>query len=96
MAIASLVLGIVALPSVCCYGVPAVAFGVTALILGRVSLGNIRASGGVLAGEGLAQAGWITGVVGGSLGLLYILGLVGFFMLTVFLASSPVLPSPTP
>jgi hypothetical protein len=73
MAITSLVLGIASFPFICCYGVPAVAFGVTALVLGLVSLGKIRASGGALSGYGLAMAGWITGAVGGSLGLIVVI-----------------------
>jgi hypothetical protein len=43
MAITSLVLGIVAFPAICCYGVPAVALGTTALILwARVAGKNSR------------------------------------------------------
>jgi hypothetical protein len=87
MAIASLVLGIVAIPSICCYGIPALAFGITAVILGRVSLGKIRAANGMLGGRGLAQAGWICGlvasvlaVVGWGIYLLFIvLALTGTF-----------------
>jgi hypothetical protein len=96
MAITSLVLGIAAFPAICCYGVPAVALGITAVILGRMSLGHIRASGGTIGGEGLAHAGWITGVVAGSLGLLYALLTVGSFILVFILAASGVLPPPTP
>jgi hypothetical protein len=73
MAISSLVLGIASFPAICCYGIPAVALGVTALILGIVSLRKIRASGGALSGYGLAMAGWITGAVGGSLGLIVVI-----------------------
>lgn len=73
MAISALVLGIASFPAICCYGIPAVALGVTALILGIVSLRKIRASGGMLGGYGLAMAGWITGAVGGSLGLIVVI-----------------------
>jgi hypothetical protein len=97
MAITSLVFGIASFPAICCYGVPAVALGATALILGRMSLGRIRASGGTLGGHGLAQAGWITGLVGGSLGLLYMLFVVGGIILALFVGSGGItLPTPTP
>jgi hypothetical protein len=83
MAITSLVLGIAAFPAICCYGIPAIALGITAVILGRMSLGRIRESGGALGGHGLAQAGWITGLVGGSLGLLYAIFAVGLVVLAL-------------
>jgi hypothetical protein len=83
MAIASLVLGIVAFPSICCYGVPGVAFGVTALILGRVSLRKIRAANGMIGGHGLAQAGWICGLVAAVLGALYGLFYLIFFVFAI-------------
>ncbi|HXC77624.1 MAG TPA: hypothetical protein VNU19_11280 [Candidatus Acidoferrum sp.] len=97
MAITSLVFGIAAFPAICCYGIPAVALGVTAVILGRMSLGRIRESGGALGGSGLAQAGWITGLVGGSLGLIYALIAVGLIILTFFATANGIgIPSPTP
>ncbi|HEX3508068.1 MAG TPA: hypothetical protein VHW94_06720 [Candidatus Dormibacteraeota bacterium] len=101
MAITSLVLGIAAFPAICCYGVPAVVLGVAAVILGRISLRRIRESGGALGGHGMAQAGWITGLVGGSLGLIYGLITVGFVILTFFLtffsaANGIGNPSPSP
>ncbi len=98
MAITSLVLGVLGFPAVCCYGVPGIALGVTALILGRMSLGRIRASNGGLGGHGLAQAGWITGTVAGSLGLLYVLVLFGIFLIgiTGVINSPTSTPSPVP
>jgi hypothetical protein len=97
MAITSLVFGLAAFPAICFYGVPAVALGLTALILGRMSLGRIRASGGALGGGGMAQAGWITGLVAGSLGLIYGVFSLGVLIL-VFVATWHGLgiPSPTP
>ena len=38
-------------------------FAIPAVICGHVALGRIKRSGGTLAGEGLAQAGLITGYV---------------------------------
>jgi hypothetical protein len=84
MAIAALVLGIVAFPSICCYGVPAIAFGITAVILGRVSLRKIRASNGMIGGQGLAQAGWICGLVAA---ILAVVGW-GIYLLFIVLALS--------
>ena len=84
MAIASLILGIVAFPSICCYGVPALAFGVTAIILGRLSVRKIRAANGMLGGYGLAQAGWICGLVAAGLGALYALFYLLFFVFALF------------
>jgi hypothetical protein len=97
MAITSLVLGIAAFPAICCYGVPAIALGGTALILGRISLGRIRDSGGAIGGHGLAQAGWITGLVAGSLGLLYALIAVGSIIFALLIGARGItLPTPTP
>ncbi|HVC75721.1 MAG TPA: hypothetical protein VND96_04305 [Candidatus Micrarchaeaceae archaeon] len=97
MAITSLVFGIAALPAICCYGIPAIALGVTAVILGRMSLGRIRESGGALGGYGLAQAGWITGLVGGSLGLIYTLITLGIVILTFVATANGIgIASPTP
>jgi hypothetical protein len=97
MAIASLVLGIVAIPGICCYGIVGVAFGVTALVLGRVSLRKIRAANGMIGGRGLAQAGWICGLVAAVLGAIYgivnvvflILGFSGVFNSFPFVSPTP-------
>src|SRR5579859_2618464 len=97
MAIASLILGIVAFPGICCYGVLGVAFGATALILGRISVRKIRASNGMIGGYGLAQAGWICGLVAAILGAIYgifnialiILGVSGAFNNLPFITPTP-------
>jgi hypothetical protein len=47
--------------SICC-GL-GVILGPTALVLGRISLARIRASGGVIRGAGLARFGLIAGAV---------------------------------
>ena len=80
MAIAALILGIVSIPGICCYGIVGLAAGITAVILGRMSLRKINASGGMVGGRGLAQAGWICGLVGAVLGLLY-----GLFSIAVLI-----------
>lgn len=66
-AIWSLVLGILSL--VCC-GFLA---GVPAIILGSSAKREIESSGGMQAGGGMAQAGFILGIISVVLGLIYIL-----------------------
>jgi hypothetical protein len=96
MAIASLVLGILAFPGLCLYGVVGLVFGITALILGRMAIGRIRNSNGALGGYGLAQAGWICGLVAASLSVLSI----AFSLLLVgvpwFLSVIQSTPTPSP
>jgi len=96
MAIASLILGIVAFPSICCYGIPGIGFGVTALILGRVSLRKIRASNGMIGGYGIAQAGWICGLVAAVLGGLYGLFTLAVLLFGIFGSAGGVFPFVTP
>ena len=81
MAIAALILGIVAFPGICCYGILGIAFGVTALILGRISVRKIRAANGMIGGFGLAQAGWICGLVAAILGGIYAIFYVVLFII---------------
>jgi hypothetical protein len=97
MAITSLVLGIVAFPGICCYGIPGLALGITAVVLGRISLGKIRSSYGNLGGYGLAQAGWICGLIAASLAGIYFLFVVvlGAFSFFTF-NGSPSFVTPTP
>jgi hypothetical protein len=84
MAITSLVLGIAAFPGICCYGVPGLALGITAIVLGRIALGRIRNSYGAVGGYGLAQAGWICGLVASMLSGLYALFSLGSIALAIF------------
>jgi hypothetical protein len=71
-AVAALVLGIVGIPFIlfCFVGVIA---SIVAIFMGRASQRRIEASGGTLAGLGLAKAGWILGVIGLALGGVFIL-----------------------
>jgi hypothetical protein len=96
MAIAALVLGILAFPGICCYGVPAIALGITAFILGRRAEKKVLASGGTLGGAGIAKAGWICGAVAAPIGALYLIFVVGAFLITMIASSSGTIPSPTP
>jgi hypothetical protein len=66
MAIASLVLGIVGILACGCF-----IFSILAVVFGRIGQNNIRQSGGAQTGEGLAKWGFILGVVGIVLGIIY-------------------------
>jgi hypothetical protein len=93
MAITSLVLGIVAFPGICCYGILGLGLGIAALIVGRMSLRKIQNSNGMIGGSGLAQAGWILGLVAAVISAIY-------FLLVVVMGAATILtliqPSPTP
>ena len=62
-AIASLVLGILAIPGAFFLGA-GLAPAVLAIVLGLIARDRIKRSGGTLAGSGLATAGWILGGCG--------------------------------
>jgi hypothetical protein len=66
-AIASLILGIISI--VFCFGFLT---GVPAIILGRMAKQEIAAGNGT--GDGLAQGGLITGIIGTALSLLVVVG----------------------
>jgi hypothetical protein len=75
MAVASMVIGIVSLVLACGYGIGLLGAPV-ALVMGRVSMKRIDASGGQLGGRGMAQAGFILGIVGSVLLVLVIIGVI--------------------
>lgn len=93
--VAALVVGILTLFGIWCYGVPSLILGPIAIYLGLHARGRIRASGGAVGGEGFATAGWITGLVGLVLGGMFLLFFVGFFGFAIFMAVTHP-PSPTP
>lgn len=66
LAITSLILGIVSIPMLFCYG-SGLLFGIAAFITGLIARGQINKSGGAQSGGGMALAGMITGGVGGVL-----------------------------
>ncbi len=53
--------------------------GIPAMIIGRSSRKRIQASGGALGGEGLATAGFWTGLVGSLLSVLMFLAIAALF-----------------
>jgi hypothetical protein len=88
LAITSLVLGIVSLPLLSCYGA-GIPFGIAAVITGLISRNQIKASNGMQSGEGMALAGIITGgvgavLIGGAIVVIAILLLLGPVVGNVF------------
>ena len=79
-ATAALVLGILSI--VMCLGLFT---GIPAMVVGRNAKREIEASGGRLGGEGVANAGFITGLIGT---LLSVLGLLFFVLIIVGIAGS--------
>ena len=83
MAIASLVLGIISIPSCVCYGIPSIVCGILAVVFARKA--DEAVANGLAApnSKGLAMAGRICGWVGLSFGLVYILFLIVVIVMTV-------------
>ena len=69
-AVASLVLGILSIPSIGCGAI----MGIIAIALGASAKQRIERSGGQLAGRGMATAGVTLGVIGAALSALVICG----------------------
>lgn len=87
LGISSLVLYLVLLCTVFLSPVSAV-LGIPAVILGRNARREIRASGGQISGDGMAQAGVILGWINIGLSLLALCGIIGFFALVAAGATS--------
>ena len=66
LALTSLILGIVSIPMLFCYG-SGVLFGIAALITGLIARGQINRSGGAQSGGGMALTGINIGGIGGVL-----------------------------
>jgi hypothetical protein len=79
-AVAAMVVGIVSLVFACAYGVTLLAAPV-AWWLGAKAKKEIDASQGRLGGRGMAQAGFVLGIVGT---VLLVLAIIGFAALAVF------------
>jgi hypothetical protein len=75
--------------------VPGLGLGIAAIALGRVALGRIRASNGALGGAGLAQAGWICGLVAGIPSAIYLVFTVGVLVFSLATGGFST-PTPTP
>lgn len=72
LAIASLVLGIVSVPTICCCGVGLVA-AILAVVFGHVAMNQIRRSEGRLNGKGMAVAGLVIGYASVAIQILVII-----------------------
>ena len=70
-----MVVGIVSFVLACGYGIGFLGSPV-ALVLGRISMKRIDQSGGQLGGRGMAQAGFILGIIGTVLLVLALIALV--------------------
>ena len=85
-AIASLILGILAVPLTVCYGC-GIIFAIVAIVMGLIARNQINQSGGRQSGDGLALAGLILGIVVTS--LVLIAGVCyGLFLLFTIIVSA--------
>jgi uncharacterized membrane protein len=75
LAVASLVLGIMSVPTICCCGGGLVA-AILAIIFGHLAMGRIRRSQGRLDGTGMAVAGLVIGYASVALQILAVIFLV--------------------
>ena len=83
MAVASMVIGIVSLVLACGYGIGLLG-SPAAMIMGRVSMKRIDRSNGQIGGRGMAQTGFILGIIGT---VLLVLGLILVVVLVVIYAN---------
>ncbi|HPD01368.1 MAG TPA: DUF4190 domain-containing protein [Acetivibrio sp.] len=77
-AITSLVLGIVAVPFICCCTYLSIALGIAAAIFGFLAKNEIKSSNGLKKGNGMALAGIILGFVSAAISLILIIYLLAF------------------
>jgi uncharacterized protein DUF4190 len=82
LAVASMVVGIVSIVLTCLYGIGLLGSPV-ALVLGRVSMKRIDRSQGQLGGRGMAQAGFILGIIGTVLLILALVAVVTVIIVAV-------------
>jgi hypothetical protein len=82
LAVASMVIGIVSLVLTCGYGIGLLGSPV-AMVMGRISMKRIDRSEGQLGGRGMAQAGFVLGIVGTVLLLLAIVAAVIIIVVAV-------------
>jgi hypothetical protein len=72
MAVLAFVLGILAVGGAFLCALPGPVCGIPAIILGLDAQRRISASGGALAGAGLALAAWICGLTGVLISVVYV------------------------
>jgi hypothetical protein len=79
LALGAMIVGIVSLVLTCGYGIGLLG-SPAALVLGRISMKRIDRSGGRLGGRGMAQAGFVLGIIGTVLLVLAIAAIVVFIV----------------
>jgi hypothetical protein len=82
-AVASLVLGILSIPGCALYGVPSLILGGLAIIFAMKATKQVRAGLVPASARGMAVGGQVCGIIGVSLGGLYLLFLVGMLVLAI-------------
>ena len=83
LAIASLVLGILSIPTCCCYGF-GMLIGIAAIITGAMGISQVNKAPQEFGGKGMAIAGLVCGIVSVVLGILsLVLGVAGQVMQNV-------------
>ena len=81
MAIASLILGIVSLPSCMCYGCPSLICGILACIFGTMMLNQVKEGTAPASARGISIAGIICGAVGIVLSFCFwMIGVLGIVL----------------
>jgi hypothetical protein len=95
LAVAAMVIGIAGLAGACMYGIGTLISPV-ALFLGRSSMKKIDASQGQLGGRGMAQAGFIMGIIGTVLLMLTIVAISAFIAIGVSGGFDSDFPAPMP
>lgn len=75
-ATASLILGILSIPTCFCYGLLGLILGIIAVVLGKKAKKVYAENPEMYTGIGNAKAGYITGIIGIVLGVLYIVMVV--------------------
>lgn len=84
-AVTSLVLGILSIVGCMIYGLPAIIMGGLAIIFAQIARTDMRSNKVSPNSRGLATAGLVCGIIGTSLGVLY----VGFFAVMIFMVTRP-------
>ncbi len=86
LAITSLILGIVSLPTAFCYGCGMI-FAIAAIVLGLVARNQIKQSGGRQTGDGLALTGLILGSVVAGLVIIGVVCYLLFILIMILIPS---------
>ena len=83
-AVASLVLGICSIPGCMLYGVPAIICGILGIFFANNARAQLKAGQAGGSTQGMATAGFVCGIIGLCLGLIYFGFIAVFFIFVVF------------